>query len=274
MSRLLNAGFKRLINNKLFWACLIILITIGIIGCISQYRNMLEYKIEIKTDTFLFASASMIGIALAVLIPLFVGTDFSDGTIRNKIIVGHSRKSIYFSNLIISVASGFIITAVHMIVMTAIVVTIFGPFKLPAHAIIWHIIATIFLIISYSSIFNMITLLSSSKTVSVVISLLLVFGLMMISAVVLNKLSSEEYINTMSVVDGKNIFETIRNPAYLEGNARKIHQFIVDFIPTGQGFQIMGNIAPNIKILSVYSLIIALISNCIGCFMFNKKDLK
>lgn len=274
MSRLLNAGFKRLINNKLFWACLITLLVVSIVGCISQYRNMLEYKIEIKTDTFLFSSASMIGIALAIFIPLFVGTDFSDGTIRNKVIVGHSRKSIYFSNLIVSIATGFIITAVHMIVMTIITVTIFGPFKLPASAIIWHTIATIFLIISYSSIFNMITLLSSNKTISVVISLLLVFGLMMISAVVLNKLSNEEFINTMSVIDGKNIIETIKNPSYLEGNARKIHQFIVDFIPAGQGFQITGNIAPNIKILAVYSLVITLILNYIGCFMFNRKDLK
>ncbi len=274
MSRLLNAGFKRLINNKLFWACLIILIIIGITGCISQYRNMLEYKIEIKHDTFLFSSASMIGIALAVLIPLFVGTDFSDGTIRNKIIVGHSRKSIYFSNLIVSVVSGFIITAVHIIFMTVVAVTMFGPFRLPTSAIIWHTIATIFLIVSYSSIFNMITLLSSNKTISVVISLLLIFSLMMLSAVVLNRLNNEEFINTMSVVDGKNIFEVIKNPSYLEGNARKIHQFIVDFIPAGQGFQITGNIAPNIKILAVYSLVIALVLNCIGCFMFNKKDLK
>jgi len=274
MNRLLNAGFKRLIKNKLFWTCLITLVVISIAGCISQYMNMLKYKIEIKTDTFLFSSASMIGITLSILIPLFVGTDFSDGTIRNKIIVGNPRKSIYFSNLIITVISGLVITAVHMIFMATITVTVFGPFKLPAYAIIWHIIATIFLIVSYSSIFNMVTLLSSNKTISVVISLLLVFGLMMISASVLDKLSHGEFMNTMSVVDGKNIFETIRNPSYLEGNARKIHQFIVDFIPAGQGFQITGNIAPNIKILAVYSLIITLISNCIGYFMFNRKDLK
>lgn len=274
MNRLLNAGLKRLIRDKFFWIGLIAIIAFGVLGCISQYNNMIEYKIEVKSESFIFGSASIIGIFLAIFTCLFVGTDYSDGTIRNKLIIGHTRKSVYFSNLTINAISGLIINAIFMIVVTVISVTLFGPVKLAAYTYIWLIIDLIFLTVAYSSIFNMITLTCSNKAVSVVISLLLVFGLMMVSASILDKLQATEYVNTMRIVDGESVFETIKNSRYLEGNARKIHQFAVDFIPTGQGFQITGLIAPNIKILAVYSLIISLIFNTIGCFIFSKKDLK
>lgn len=274
MSRLLNAGFKRMIKDKLFWICLIALISFGIVICLSQYKDMLEYKIEADPNNIIFISASIIGIVMSIFTCLFVGTDYSDGTIRNKIIIGHTRKAIYFSNFIISATAGVIINTIYMIVITPICFLLFSNFNISAPIFIWMIIDVIFLIIVYSSIFNMITLLCSNKTASAVISLLLIFGLMLISANFLSRLRESEFMEFMTVIDGKNIFETVRNPRYLEGNIRKVYQFIVDFIPTGQGFQITSNIAPNIKILAVYSFVISLIINSIGYFIFNKKDLK
>ena len=41
------------------------------------------------------------GLVAAVFISLFVGSEYSDGTIRNKLVVGHSRMRIYLANLIV-----------------------------------------------------------------------------------------------------------------------------------------------------------------------------
>ncbi len=278
MSRLLNAGFKRLIKDKVFWICIIAFITLGITRCWAQYNEIIKYNAIVKIDNIIFNSIVIIDFAIPIFICLFVGTDYSDGTIRNKIIAGHTKKSIYFSNLLISIAAGIIINSIFMIVVAAIGIPLFGPSELEVSTFLWLMLDITFIIIVYCSIFNMISLICSNKTISVVISILLVLGLFIINMIVLNKLQEPEYIpqivieNGVAVETGKEML--VKNPHYLDANTKKVYQFIADLNPTSQGFQISGLFASNIKILAVYSFIISLITNSIGYFIFNKKDLK
>ena len=41
------------------------------------------------------------GLVAAILTSMFIGSEYSDGTIRNKLVVGHSRMRIYLANLIV-----------------------------------------------------------------------------------------------------------------------------------------------------------------------------
>ena len=50
-------------------------------------------------DKMMLNYINIIGLFMAMFTSLFIGTEYDYGTIRNKIIVGHSRTSIYFSNL-------------------------------------------------------------------------------------------------------------------------------------------------------------------------------
>lgn len=274
MNKLLYAGFKRLKKDKTFWIGLSIFAVFGIIMCLVQYNNMLKYSDTIKIENTFFIFASVIGIFTAIFTCLFVGRDYSDGTIRNKIIIGHNRKAIYFSNFMISMIASVLISLVFMLIIVMIGIPLLGNFTLKSSTIIWLIIDIVFLIMVYSAIFNMIALLCSNKTISVVLSMLLIFGLMIISFLVLNRLQQPEYVNTTNIVDGETIVESIQNPKYLTSMPRKVYQFVADLIPTSQGFQISGLVAPNIKILALYSSIITVMISSIGVGIFNKKDLK
>ena len=46
------------------------------------------------------------GIVMAAFCSMFIGTEFSDGTMRNKLIVGHRRREIYFTNFLTCALSG------------------------------------------------------------------------------------------------------------------------------------------------------------------------
>ena len=67
-------------------------------------RQYGDYEAQITNVLFIYA------LTVAILIPafvsLFVGTEYSDGTIRNKMIIGHTRTCIYLSNLIVSSTAG------------------------------------------------------------------------------------------------------------------------------------------------------------------------
>lgn len=286
MNKLLNAGFKRLKKDKVFWFSSIGFMIFGIVMCLINFNDVIQYGKVVKTESVVFTFTNVIGLAIAIFTCLFVGKEYSDGTIRNKIIIGHNRKPIYFSNLIISIIVGMISSIIFILVTLTIGIPLFGSFTIPISMIILAMIDMIFVIIVYSSMFNMITLLCTNKTISIVLSILILLGFLVVSLFVYGRLSEPEYIpqtvitysgnTSITTTDGNTEMEMemVQNPRYLNDEQRKSYQFIIDVLPTGQALQISMRDVSNIKILAVYSTIILIVLNSIGCFIFSKKDLK
>lgn len=100
MNKLLSANFFRLRKNKCFWGSLAFMFVIGIASPLLRYRDMKQSGYINNLDNGFFMCALFIGIILAVFCSLFIGTEHNDGTIRNKIIVGQKRETIYLSNMV------------------------------------------------------------------------------------------------------------------------------------------------------------------------------
>lgn len=95
MTNLLAPNLKRLLKNRAFQIAAAVVAAIGLFEIIMMYR---ESVIEMETayfDSGLFSFAAIGVFALAAVVPLFVGCEYSDGTIRNKVVVGHRRASVY-----------------------------------------------------------------------------------------------------------------------------------------------------------------------------------
>ena len=61
-------------------------------GCRQATLDMSEFNYTL--DHFYFAGMPFIGIFIAAFIGLLLGTEYSDGTMRNKLIVGHTRTNV------------------------------------------------------------------------------------------------------------------------------------------------------------------------------------
>lgn len=82
MTKLLKAGFFRLKKDTIFWVFLFL--SIGIAG-ITLYRF---YDINLpKLDKLINEYIWYIGLLIAIFVSIFVGKEYSEGIIRNKIIV-------------------------------------------------------------------------------------------------------------------------------------------------------------------------------------------
>ena len=131
MNKLLSADFTRLWKNKVFWlgAACMALLACWII-CIGYGQNV-RWADDIgfepnRLDAYLFQFAPMIGGFAAVIISLFLGADYSDGTIRNKLIVGSRRRDIYLSNLVVCTAASLICMAAYLIGAFAVGIPLLG----------------------------------------------------------------------------------------------------------------------------------------------------
>ena len=82
MYKLLKAGFFRLRKDVIFW--LFIFLTIGI--TIFTLNNYSPSDGDVL-DKFVNDYIMYIGIFIAIFVSIFVGKEYSEGIIRNKIIV-------------------------------------------------------------------------------------------------------------------------------------------------------------------------------------------
>lgn len=110
MRNLLSSDLKRMFKDKLFLiACIIgaglaLLTTLlyfglnSLLSAVGEESFVIFYAKDILGASF--APLSNFGLALPIFICIIINKDFSYGTVRNKIICGHSRISIYISLLI------------------------------------------------------------------------------------------------------------------------------------------------------------------------------
>ncbi len=273
MIKLLDAGFTRLRKNKLFWLLTIFSVGLALFMIYTQYSDMKKYGETIEVYQLMLNYSTIIGIVISIFTSLFLGVEYSDGVIRNKITIGHKRTNIYLSNLIITTITSLFSYILFIIVIASIGIPLFGTIKIPISELL-KLIGCIFVaIVAYSSIFTFIAMMISNKTVSAITSIMLAFGLMMTALVCLNILTAKEYIQSASMVNGEMKFEKVKNPRYPSETKKKVYQTLLDINPAGQMFQIVGRIAPNLKVLPLYSLGVIVIFTGAGLVLFKKKEL-
>ena len=218
--------------------------------------------------------ATMIGIIIAIFTSLFLGVEYSDGAIRNKISIGHKRISIYLSNFIITTITSLYSYILFVVIVVIIGIPLFGGITI-ANSKLLMLIGSIFVnIIAYSSIFTFIAMMISNKTITAIVSIMLAFGLMMTALTCIKILDTSKTVTQATMINGETKIEEIPNPKYPSEPKKKVFQTLLDINPSGQMFQIAGRTDPNLKVLPLYSLGIVVIFTGVGLMIFNKKELK
>ena len=153
MNKLFRAGLYRLRKNKGAYACVIIPPIYSVCLMFSQYMQMKESGANYLLDPFLFHFLLVMGVLLSVFVSLYVGTEYHDGTLRNKLISGSSRNAVYGSNLWISFLVGTCSVLLAYTAGFAAGIPMFGVIEMPALTMLQNCVAGILLVLSYVSIF-------------------------------------------------------------------------------------------------------------------------
>jgi len=101
MFNLLAAGFIRIFKSLYFWGVFIIVSLLNIYMGLVNRRQITELFQEQTPGAILFNHTLFIGIAAAILVGLFIGDEYSDKTLRNKLIGGYNRVTVFFSYYIV-----------------------------------------------------------------------------------------------------------------------------------------------------------------------------
>lgn len=275
MFRLLDAGIERIKKNKVFFGCILVSVGIAIFMLVSNYSDMKIYNAQISTSELVSNYLPMIGMFIAIFTGLFIGTEYSDGTIRNKIIAGHKKINIYLSNFIISSIVAITFQIIWTVFVLIIAVPVFGKPIIELNQLLITCLDSIMFIIAYSAIFNFISVLACNKTISAVTCILLFFIMLGVTVSSINIIQTPETVQQggLNPDTGVVSFEEIPNPHYPSDAKRQFYQTIVDIIPMGQAFSLGAGLPTNVYMLPVYSAALIVLFNGFGIYLFNKKDL-
>lgn len=276
MRNLLSSGFGRLWKNNLFWACTILMFLCGVNEVWDSYK-WLMYG-ERNLDDVLFAYATIISLFSSVFCSLFIGREYSDGTIRNKLMIGTRRHSVYLSNLVLSVCASLIMCLAYIFAAVVGSALFLDPATLGFAKAVQLLGLSVLVIISLCAIFTAVSMLCQSKATASVICLLGVFAMFIASVIVIQSLSEEEMNESYIYVDGEtNEYIQVPagpNPNYISGTTRKVYEFIQDFLPVSQGLQIETDRIDHPIRVTAYSLCLIFFTTLGGMLVFERKDLK
>lgn len=283
MTKLLSAGFARLRRDKYFWTGIIVMFLYAVFCCVFSYINMKKSGSIDHLDNYFFNYTVFSGILTAVYCSMFIGTEYSEGTIRNKLIVGHTRTAIYLSNLAVCSVSCLLMMLSYIAGALLAGIPLLGNFKAGPAMILAFAGCSLLMVLAYVGILTLLAMLNSNKAANAVVSILLVLVLLWGASSIDVRLAEPEMENffTWSVggEDGElpEDLEDLQerpNPRYLSGTKREIYQFAYDFLPSGQTLQILQSSGEHIARWPFCSAGILIVSTAAGIFLFRKKDLK
>lgn len=281
VNKLLKAALYRLKRQKLFWILLAASFICGVIfGIISFFENDL--------DGLFMAPLFLI---MGIYVSLSVGQEYNDATIRNKVIVGHTKGAIFGSELIIN-------AFVCVVMMSAFILPAFicsYSALLPnstMEKMLTALICLLLVSVVYAAIFTLISCLISQKAIGAILCILIVFTM----AFGANRLEFSifqvesitlEQTNELGEIISE---EVIPNPSYVDGMTRKMYMTVDSLIPNGQVNNLMvylGSTSTNaedggLQIFSeemlpfypIYSIGLAIVLSFVGWLAFRKKELK
>lgn len=279
MSKLLSSNFSRLWKNKIFWLCMGGMLIYAVAYMLSASQKSFSPTTgEVYTlEHYYFQFLVYVGFFFAAVTSMFLGTDYSDGTIRNKLIVGHTRTSLYLADLLVIFSAGLLIMCVWFI-GALVGTTALGFFTFSTVKLLEYFLLCVFVVAAYSAINTFIAILSANKTMTVLISLALAFGLLLCASLLYNALEVPKTINSMSGISisgvAAPIGEVIANPDYVDGILRSVFQMLLNILPTGQSINVAFLNVEHPCTMFLSSVVVTVGVTALGIILFRKKDLK
>lgn len=284
MSKLLYANLFRVKRDKVFWLGFTVMAVLGIFLPLSNFlavhRILQETgeQVIIPLEGVFYAFDLFVPFAAAIFCSLFIGTEYSDGAIRNKLVIGHARSGIYVANLITCTAVSLVFAAIFMASCGIAGGLTLDGFQLDAKTNVLYLIGSVCLILAFNAMFVCLSMLNQNKAVVAIVTILSILLFLIIALYVEGRLSEPEFYDGMiySNEAGQIVQEpAMPNPNYISSpSVRAFLKFFYDFLPGGQARQFANAAALHPGSMALYSLLIAAVSTLAGIIAFRRKDIK
>ena len=285
MSKLIVSAVIRLTKRIIFWIFLIGMFAYGAFMVFAVGSQNIEGNMLLEGCFWGFAP--IMGMISAIFVSLFIGAEYSDGTIRNKLIVGHKRTTIYMSNLVVCSIANVLFCLAYIVAVMAFGNMQNGTFAIGYGRVIFLTICGLLATISFTSIMTLLAMTNKNKSVNVVISMLLALALLASGATIYQSLCEPEQYDQYISVDSNGVpteVDRLPNPQYIDGTQRQVYEILSKCLPSGQSIQLADMFNSTGENTSqdfsrptewpFYSVGIVFFTTVVGMAIFKRKEIK
>ena len=276
MPKLLRANFSRLLHDRAFRLLSALMAFFGTsMAVVNAVHARQDGEIWVM-DYTIFIYVILAPIVNAVLTALFIGNDYSSGTMRNKRIAGHRRGIIYLANLLVCICAGICLCLAFALPQAAVGLLLKGELNAAPTTILLYVGLSFALMIAFTALFTLIAMLCQNKSHTTAGCILLTFALLFAGVYISSTLEEPEYLAAYSYTEnGVTIEEPEqKNPYYITGTKRQVYELLQDLTPGGQVIQISEMGVKKPVMLAICDGLILLLVTGFGLIVFRREDLK
>ena len=271
MASLIRSHLARLWKSPVFLLALAAMIPLGLGLCNSAVG-------DVQTGTEspglwgqpLCGFSLLIGIILATVFSLFFGAEHADGTIRNKLIAGHGRASIYLATLIASFLAALALYVVDLLAWLPRLGWMLQNFPAPEPGKLAMCLAgTLLLLAGQCSLCVMLCMLVQRRSVLAVVLLLLMAALFFASLQIQDAWETATGGGMQLMIDEAGQQQWVFHEP---GQAGKLTAFLYDALPGCQAYRYMELEATPRMLL--YSAGLTILTTALGLALFKRKDIR
>jgi len=215
----------------------------------------------------------------------YVGTEYSDGTLRNKVIVGHSRSEVYLSNFIANTVAGFVFYSAYLLLTICIGFPMLGGFQIfKKGEVVVYVLCVYGIMAALASLYTLIGMLVSNKAIAIVICVCIALVLFLVPIFQTGNLQWEQYFPDDWNINGIDYAAGEVNPYYIGGIRRLLSLFFLDFLPGGPlvqfyNFSYLYNYGTHAYALHPFIILMGIVffvsvPMLVGMCLFKRKELK
>ncbi|MCI8417720.1 MAG: ABC transporter permease subunit [Lachnospiraceae bacterium] len=274
MNNLIWSNFRRLLGDKAYIIECACMLGLSVFFPLHSY---MEQGSQANPNNYFFGFNLLIGIFSSVCCSLYLGTEYSDGTIRNKLIAGHTRKNIYLANLLVCTFASLLVTVIYILAESLVGIPLLGRVQMDGNELLVRFFTSGLMIVAFSSIFTLFSMLIQNKAISAVINILLALSLLLAAVYIMSRLSEPEFIENYMYMDNLGTIvagDPTPNPLYLQETSRAVYEFLNDFLPSGQGLQMCIQILFRWGRMAWCNVGITMATTILGLYAFQRKNIQ
>ncbi len=243
----------------------------------SRYQDGVKYGFGRNLDGGFFFFVGLTGFFAALICCFLIGPEYGDGTMRTKIVSGHTRRNVYMTNLLLSCLASLMFCAAAIFPGLALGLPLLDGFEMGTSRAVMMILGSCTLSLANAALFTFLAMMVSHRAVAVSVATMLAVALLAAGSYTFNRLQAPATLNEYGIsIDGQvSELQSGPNPEYLpEGPLRTVFQFLSDALPGGQAGQYITTKAEHPVKLMTYDGAIVFLTTAAGLVLFNRKDLK
>ena len=273
MRNLLHANLCRMVRSKAFLIAVLAetaYMAMVVLVCWDHYATGTgHYTLEsiFTAGYVLMGYLPIPTLIIAPLLSVYLGTEYSDSTLRNKLIVGHTRAEVYLADLLACVVTALGLDVLYLVLSGLLCIRpVLGMCGVLLRVswgqmLAWAAVALLARA-AYAAIVKLLATVLGSRTASAITVLLLVVGAALLCTSAFHEM---QYIER-GLAGGY----PVEN-----GEARlAFWHLLVDVLPTGQYIQISRLDTPSLWRMPLLSAAVIAVTTGTGLVLFQRRNLK